>query len=223
MPRRFEPAGCLRPPDDLTPVEINGWTINARTLAMLRQAQSLYAGQIDLTGAAVTQGSYHDNGSASFGTHMGGGAVDLSIFLPGTWTVDFPQLQRLVRALRAAGFAAWVRNIDEVFPGSGYHIHAIAIGDPQLSQAAEDQLTGKYGYFSGWNGLPKADGAPVADREGGPILCGWMIEAGYSDQSAVVDLPPAAPPVDCTSCTTLPVPLPEGRSSHSGLSVLMTK
>jgi hypothetical protein len=89
-----------------------------------------------------------------------------------------------------------VRNIDEVFPGSGYHIHAIAIGDPQLSQAAEEQLTGKYGYFSGWNGLPRPDGMPVADREGGPVLCGWMIEAGYSDQTAGADLPPAAPPVD---------------------------
>lgn len=194
LPDWYEPAGCLRPPGDLTPVEINGWTINARTLAMLRHAQELYGGAIDLTGAALTQGSYHDNGSASFGTHMGGGAVDLAIFIPGTWTIDYAELQRLVRSLRAAGFAAWVRNIDEVYPGSGYHIHAIAVGDPQLSQAAEEQLTGRYGYFYGWNGLPKPDGVPAADREGGPVLCGWMVEAGYSDWSAAANPPPAFPP-----------------------------
>ncbi len=189
LPGWYEPAGCFQPPDDLTPVEINGWTINRRTLAMLEQAQALYGGEIQLTGAALTQGSYHDNGSASFGTHLGGGAVDLSIFLPGTWTVDYPRLQRLVRALRAAGFAAWVRDIDEVYPGSGYHIHAIAVGDPQLSGAAQEQLTGRYGYFYGWNGLPKPDGVPVAGREGAPLLCGWMLSTGYSDQSAGAGLP----------------------------------
>lgn len=196
LPPRYEPAGCQRPPDDLSPVEINGWTINARTLAMLQHAQEMYGGEIDLTGAALTQGSYHDNGSASFGTHLGGGAVDLAIFLPGTWTIDYPNLQRLVRSLRAAGFAAWVRDIDEVYAGSGYHIHAIAIGDPQLSLAATDQLTGTYGYFLGWNGLPQADGIPVTDREGGAILCGWMQAAGYSDLSADAGLPPARPPAD---------------------------
>jgi hypothetical protein len=141
----------------------------------------MYGGKIELTGAAVTQGSYHDNGSLSFGTHLGGGAVDLAIFLPGTWQVDFANLPRLVRALRAAGFAAWVRVIDEVYPGSGYHIHAIAIGDPELSQAAEDQLTGTYGYFRGFDGLPRENGVPVADREGGPLLCAWMRGLGYSD------------------------------------------
>lgn len=196
LPPRYEPAGCQRPPDDLSPVEINGWTINARTLAMLQHAQEMYGGEIDLTGAALTQGSYHDNGSASFGTHLGGGAVDLAIFLPGTWTVDYPNLQRLVRSLRAAGFAAWVRDIDEVYAGSGYHIHAIAIGDPQLSLPAADQLTGTYGYFLGWNGLPQVDGIPVIDREGGAILCGWMLAAGYSDLIADAGLPPARPPAD---------------------------
>jgi len=196
LPDWYEPAGCLRPPDDTTPVQINGWTINARTVAMLQRAQELYGGAIDLTSAAVTQGSYHDNGSASFGTHLGGGAVDLAIFIPGTWTIDYAELQRLVRSLRVAGFAAWVRDIDEVYPGSGYHIHAIAAGDPQLSQAAVEQLTGRYGYFYGWNGLPKPDGVPVADREGGPLLCGWMVEAGYGDWSAAATPPPAFPPID---------------------------
>src|SRR5689334_22602588 len=33
-----EPLGCQQPPDDYTRVEINGWTINQRTLAMLAHA-----------------------------------------------------------------------------------------------------------------------------------------------------------------------------------------
>lgn len=178
----FEPAGCLKPSDEAgAVVEVNGWQLNERTLAMLRHAQSLYGGSIDLTGAAVTQGSYHDNGSASFGTHMGGGAVDLSIFLPGTWQVDFANLHRLLLSLRAAGFAAWVRSIDEVFPGSGWHIHAIALGDPQLSPAAQDQLDGPFGYLRGFNGLPQDDGVPVPDVDGAPLLCAWMLEMGYAD------------------------------------------
>lgn len=180
----YDPAGCRKPPDGKKRLEVNGWVLNERTLAMLQYAKELYAGPIDITAAAITQGSYHDNGAASFGTHLGGGAVDLAIFLPGTWTVDFAHLQRLVRALRTAGFAAWVRDLNEVFPGSGYHIHAIAIGDPELSKEAVDQLTGPDGYFRGYNGLPKPDGQPAADRDGGLVLCAWMLDLGYKDLRA---------------------------------------
>jgi hypothetical protein len=61
------------------------------------------------------------------------------------------------------------------------HIHAIAIGDRELSQAAEDQLSGPYGYFRGYDGLPQENGVPVADKHGGPIICTWMEELGYYD------------------------------------------
>jgi hypothetical protein len=192
----YDPAGCRKPPDGKKRLEVNGWVINERTLAMLQYAKELYAGPVDITAAAITQGSYHDNGAASFGTHLGGGAVDLAIFQPGTWSVDFAHLQRLVRALRTAGFAAWVRDLNEVFPGSGYHIHAIAIGDPELSKEAVDQLTGPDGYFRGYNGLPKPDGKPVADRDGGMVLCAWMLDLGYkdlrADPSQPLELGPAA-------------------------------
>jgi hypothetical protein len=40
-------------------------------------AAELYGGEIEISGYAITQGSYHDNGVLSFGTHLGGGAVDL--------------------------------------------------------------------------------------------------------------------------------------------------
>jgi len=177
-----EPAGCIKPPEDYTQFEINGETLNQRTLAMLAHAQELYGGEIDLTGYAVTQGSYTNAVSASFGTHAGGGAVDLSVMRQGTYTVLWDDVPRLLQALRAAGFAAWLRDYGELHADSPIHIHAIAIGDQELSPAAEEQLTGPAGYFRGYSGLPVADyGGPTPDRFGGPILCQWMIELGYQD------------------------------------------
>lgn len=177
-----EPVGCQKPPEDYTRVEVNGWTLNQRTLAILAHAQELYGGELDITGYAITQGSYHDNGPASFGTHLGGGAVDLSVMRRGTYTVWWDEVEPLLRALRAAGFAAWLRDYAELYPDSPIHIHAIAIGDRELSPAAEAQLTGPAGYFRGYSGLPILEGSlPTADRYGGPILCQWMIDLGYRD------------------------------------------
>jgi len=178
-----EPAGCLKPPEDYARVAVNGWTLNRRTLAMLSHAQELYGGEIELTGYAITQGSYHDNGAASFGTHLGGGAVDLSVLQRGTYTVLWDDVDPLLHALRAAGFAAWLREYGELYEDSPIHIHAIAIGDRELSEAAEAQLTGPAGYFRGYSGLPPVDGLPTPDRYGGPILCQWMIDLGYRDLS----------------------------------------
>ncbi len=177
-----EPLGCQKPPDDYTRVEVNGWTLNQRTMAMLAHAQELYGGEIEISGYAITQGSYHDNGAASFGTHLGGGAVDLSVLRRGTYTVLWDDIEPLIHALRVAGFAAWLREYGELYQDSPIHIHAIAIGDRELSQAAEEQLTGPAGYFRGYNGLPpETYGPPKADRSGGPILCQWMIDLGYRD------------------------------------------
>jgi hypothetical protein len=67
-----EPLGCQKPPEDYTRVEVNnGQTLNQRTLAMLAHAQQLYGGEIEITGYAITQGSYTNALSASFGTHGG--------------------------------------------------------------------------------------------------------------------------------------------------------
>ena len=127
-----EPLGCQKPPDDYTRVEVNGWTLNQRTMAMLAHAQQIYGGEIELTGYAITQGSYHDNGAASFGTHLGGGAVDLSVLRRGTYMVLWDDVPTLIHALRVAGFAAWLREYGELYPDSPIHIHAIAIGDREL-------------------------------------------------------------------------------------------
>jgi hypothetical protein len=177
-----EPAGCLKPPEDYTRLEVNGSTINQRTFAMLTHAQDLYGGEIELNGYAITQGSYSSAVTASFGTHAGGGAVDLSVLRQGTYTVLWDDIEPLIHALRAAGFAAWLREYGELYADSPIHIHAIAIGDQELSVPAQDQLTGEAGYFRGFSGLPaELYGPPRPDRHGGPILCQWMIDLGYQD------------------------------------------
>jgi len=177
----LEPAECKAPTDDYDLVNINGNWLNKRTLGMLEYAQSLYDGEIDLAGYAITQGSFNDNGAASFGTHLGGGAVDLSVMRAYTYTVLYDDIPKILRALRLAGFAAWLREPDEVYPGSAIHIHAIAIGDRDLSDAAMKQLTGEAGYFKGYSGLPSINSTPTVDRYGGPVVCQWMREAGFED------------------------------------------
>jgi hypothetical protein len=177
-----EPIGCQKPPEDYTRLEVNGWTINQRTFAMLTHARELYGGELEINGYAITQGSYHDNGAASFGTHLGGGAVDLSVLRRGTYTVLWDDIEPLLHALHVAGFAAWLREYGELYPDSPIHIHAIAIGDQELSVPAQDQLTGEAGYFRGFSGLPvDLYGPPKPDRYGDPILCQWMIDLGYRD------------------------------------------
>lgn len=176
-----EPYGCQAPPDDYTLVEINGWQLNRRTLAMLELAAQIYGGEIEITGYAITQGSYTPAEPASFGTHDGGGAVDLSVMRKDTWIVLWDEIEPLIAALRAAGFAAWLRDYGELYPDSPYHIHAVAIGDRDLSPAAQEQLTGTFGYFRGFTGVPIPDGLPAPDRHGGPLLCQWMIDLGYQD------------------------------------------
>jgi len=177
----LEPFGCRRPSDDYTLTKVNQRLVNQRTLEMLEYAAGLYAGDIDITGYAVTQGSYTDQVEASFGTHAGGGAVDLSVMRQGTYTVLYDEIEPLIAALRLAGFAAWLRDLDELYPGSPIHIHAIAIGDQHLSPAARDQLTGPYGYFRGYTGVPQPNQTPLPDRHGGPLICLWMLDLGYRD------------------------------------------
>jgi len=177
-----EPEGCLKPEENYELISINGMYINRRTFSMLEHAQTLYVGELDITGYQITQGSYTDQVSASFGTHAGGGAVDLSVIQYGTYEVLYDDIDPLIQALRTAGFAAWLRDFDQLYPGSPIHIHAIAIGDRDLSSSAQEQLTGEFGYFSSFNGIPQPEGfAPILDEHGGPIICQWMIEMGYED------------------------------------------
>jgi hypothetical protein len=147
---------------------------------MLEQADRLYDGPGDLL--RVTQGSYTSREEASFDTHAGGGAVDISIRDPADpGNVLWSETDDMVMALRRAGFAAWYRAPGDLGAGSPAHIHAIAIGDKELSPAAKKQLIGPEGYFRGFDGLPPEFGGPRPDPHGGPLICPWMLDSGYAD------------------------------------------
>jgi hypothetical protein len=179
-----EPDGCWQPPDDYARVWVSGVQLDARTLAMLDHAQALYQAQggvIDFR-LAITQGSYTGGAlAASFGTHDGGGAVDLSVRSRVDWSVMVGEIEPMVHALRVSGFAAWLRDTGELYPDSPIHIHAIAIGDRELSEAARAQIDGTFGYLRGFDGLPQPNGVPRLDRHGGPVICHWMVEDGFND------------------------------------------
>lgn len=124
--------------------EHQGWPFNARTLAMLKEAERLSGLRF-----TVEQGSYSPGADpTSAGTHDGGGAADLD-----AEKLTAKQRTAAVKALRKVGFAAWLRT-----PSQGdwpLHIHAVAVNDTDLAKQAQDQV-GK--YYLGRNGL--ADNKP---------------------------------------------------------------
>ncbi|GAB5494392.1 MAG: hypothetical protein Phog2KO_46070 [Phototrophicaceae bacterium] len=188
-----EPEGCLQPPDDYELVQLGFATFNQRTLAMLDNAQRIYnadGGTWAIFRLLITQGSYNQGGvSASFGTHDGGGAVDISVInTQDGWVVMRDEVAPMLRALRIAGFAAWLRDTDELYDGSIVHIHAIAIGDEDSSEIAQQQVDSDFGYLSGFNGLPpENDEPPIPDIYGEPIICEWMVDIGLNDRRVVED------------------------------------
>lgn len=104
-----------------------GVTVNERTRAMLRAADARIGPRL-----IMQQGSYSTEDPTSAGTHAGGGAVDI-------WVHNMTSGQRTsaVRELRRVGFAAWLRS-----PSQGdwpWHVHAVALGDPDLSSQAQHQ------------------------------------------------------------------------------------
>lgn len=135
-------------------VTYDGGLMNTRTRTMLMAAERSLG-----TRLTVIQGSYNPGGDpTSAGTHDGGGVLDVSVdgMTPQTRT-------NVARNLREAGFAAWVRT-----PSQGdwdYHIHAVALSDPDQSSQAQHQSGD---YYLGLNGLANRaadDGTPVT-----PIL-----------------------------------------------------
>lgn len=116
--------------------QVQGHTLNNRTIAMLTVCEARLGYSL-----TVLQGSYNAGGvGASAGTHDGGGAVDLA---PYDW-------KGKVKALRRVGFAAWHRPaIAGVW---GEHIHAIAIGDRDLSDAAKSQVRDYKDHLDGLAG-----------------------------------------------------------------------
>ncbi|NIJ13327.1 peptidoglycan hydrolase-like protein with peptidoglycan-binding domain [Saccharomonospora amisosensis] len=147
---RFDVTHVVRPGARTTHT---GKVVNERTKAMLRQAQRLAGRTFELD-----QGSYNPGGDpTSAGTHDGGGVVDINVD-----SMNRAQRTKAVKALRQVGFAAWYRTpSQDDWP---YHIHAVAINDPDLSSPAQHQVGD---YYLGRNGL--ANEAPDDGPEVKPI------------------------------------------------------
>lgn len=144
------------PAANYTKTTYGGKTVNQRTKDMLVQAATLYGSNFGLT-----QGSYNAGGvAASAGTHDGGGVVDVSVY-------D----DKMLKALRQVGFAAWHRTPAE---GFAHHIHAVAIGDKEMAPSAKDQVTS---YFNGRNGLAN-NGPDTAPASIGRPYPAWAIKYG---------------------------------------------
>lgn len=119
---------------------MDGKTVNQRTYDMVKLWEFNC-----LEDLFVIQGSYNAGGvSASAGTHDGGGAVDITVKDLGSLSAK----RWRVKQGRLAGFAAWYRpTISGLW---SEHIHAIAIGDPEMSSGARNQVSA---YYDGRDGL----------------------------------------------------------------------
>lgn len=121
----------------MTRVVFRGKRLNTRTRDMILAAEKILGYQLQ-----IIQGSYNAGGvSASAGTHDGGGAVDV-------WGKSTSDAVKVTNAMRKVGFAAWFRTPSQ--GNWGYHVHAIAIGDAELSSGARNQVAD---YKAGRNGL----------------------------------------------------------------------
>lgn len=143
-----KPSASGEPPATYTHVVYGGRTVNVRTKVLLERARVKLGLTHELR---LIQGSYNHGVSASAGTHDGGGVIDVD-------PTQASSHNAIVLALRQVGFCAWYRTPAE---GFSYHIHAVAIGDVQMSPSAHSQVVD---YFHGLNGLAsrRADTAPAS-------------------------------------------------------------
>ena len=127
-------------------VQFRGHTLNQRTIDMTLEAERNVRVSRGIPADFrfdITQGSYNTSVPASAMTHAGGGAVDIR-----ATPLTSGQRATVVRELRRVGFAAWLRKKGGSFPFD--HVHAIAIGDPDLHPQADEQVVD---YRHGRNGL----------------------------------------------------------------------
>jgi peptidoglycan hydrolase-like protein with peptidoglycan-binding domain len=112
--------------------------LGRRTIRMVGAAEKR-GGKLTVTQAGFNAGGV----AASGGTHDEDGVIDFS-----TRGLTHAQKLRRVRALREVGFAAWLRTPDE--GPWGEHIHAVAVGEPNLAPVAARQVVA---LRAGRNGL----------------------------------------------------------------------
>ena len=129
-------------------VTFRGFEFDARTVEMIKWAENKAGFKFN-----IAQGSYNTGGvAASAGTHDGGGAVDFSVRL-----ITTPKKRnKMLNAIKDAGFAAWYRTKSQGFDSN--HIHAIAIGCRDLAPLAKSQVLD---YDRGKDGLRGHDDDPT--------------------------------------------------------------
>lgn len=170
-----DPAGCAQPQGGYDLITLEPWVVSERTYSMLIRAEEIFSDEVDLTGEALILGSYDGRSELQETVFSGGGAIGLSVLNPETASTFDIDVGLLIDSLRKAGFAAWLRGVDELFAGSPIMIEAIAIGDRDLNLVADAKLFSEHGYFAGNNGM---SGTTSPDGYGGPVVCRWMLEAG---------------------------------------------
>lgn len=176
-------------------INFRGVRLNQRTIDMVLAMERILGFQLRLT-----QGSYNAGGvTASAGTHDGGGAVDISLKDARTGAL-FPEVrrERIRDAGRQVGFAAWIRNPKQANPPWPWHVHMIAIGDPDLSGSSK-YGTGAIGqvqdYKAGRNGL--ASGV----RDDGPRTWVNMTWEKYKAAHPPVVVEPPTKPTEVDTMT----------------------
>ena len=107
-------------------VRFRGFTFAPGTPAAIRWAEKRAGFTF-----GIAQGGYHVGVDASAGTHDRD-AVDFTVH-----GLGHIQIERMVRALRDAGFAAWHRTKADGFDSE--HVHAIRLGNGDLSRVAQQQ------------------------------------------------------------------------------------
>ncbi|MCB9644844.1 MAG: peptidoglycan-binding protein [Myxococcales bacterium] len=164
MPAGLDKFDKVPPASDYSRVNFRGVNMNKRTVDMIHRAETIMEKKHGHKGFqfSFSQGSYNAGGvSASAGTHDGGGALDIRTSIHSRPVVD-----DMVRSLRQAGFAAWSRG--RGFDSFSPHIHAIAIGDRDLSRSARSQVS-EYG----WGGDGLVGSRPDPDRGLGRPIPTW--------------------------------------------------
>lgn len=109
-------------------IDFRGFKFDQRTVDMIVWAEKKAGFKF-----RIVQGSYSNSVDASAGTHSGGGALDCSVRL-----MTAAKRNKMLNALKDAGFAAWYRVKAEGF--SSDHIHAVAIGCMDLAPLAKKQV-----------------------------------------------------------------------------------
>lgn len=127
-------------------VTVQGQTLNRRTNHVFVQIVHIYHLLGGTGTVGIAQGSYHA-GPNSGGTHLGGGALDL------TCSVQTDRNYRILqKAARLCMCAAWWRKPlyrDGKLVWS-HHVHLIVIGDKEMSSEAAAQIRD---YYAGRDGL----------------------------------------------------------------------